>query len=248
MMYMKRINSFICFSFFAAMLFLLGNVSVSAQYYMNVVKKSGVKVQFLISDIDSVFFDKADTSSNNYKAVDLGLSVKWAICNIGAEKPEDYGDYYAWGEIENKNEFTSTNYKWYDGSTLTIIKYGGDSDSLFLFLEDDVAHIKWGCNWRMPTKTEFQELRTNCTWVWSIVNGVNGFLITSNKEGYKDCSIFLPAAGSFGCSPGEYGSYWSSSLCEDFPFYAWHFNFQSKSSYLGGDSRYDGRSVRPVCP
>lgn len=190
--------------------------------------------------------------------VDLGLSVKWATCNVGASKPEEYGNYYAWGEIETKDVYNWSTYKWCNGSSSTLTKYNINGDwgtidnKTHLDPEDDVAYVKWGDNWRMPTHEEQAELLDNCTWEWTTENGVNGCRVTSNIPGYTNKSIFLPAAGfiegtSF--TDATIGSYWSSSLDIDNPSRAWGNDFYSSYVYdVSSDSRSRGFSVRPVCP
>lgn len=194
--------------------------------------------------------------------VDLGLSVKWASWNVGANNPWEYGDYYAWGETETKSSYTWTNYKFRtSGDSYDNVKFskyntssscGTVDNKTTLDPEDDVAHVKWGGSWRMPTKYEQDELRTNCTWTWTTLNGVNGYLVTSNKAGYNDRSIFLPAAGiSDGTdlySVGSQGYYWSSSLDTGYPYVAYSLYFYSDYVDWNGSNRYYGQSVRPVCP
>ena len=263
---MKRIikSAFSCF--ITVILFTLGTISASAQYYMNVVQKDGKIVQFLVPDIDNVFFSGQEGPTTKYEYVDLGLSVKWAIFNVGATKPEEYGDYFAWGETEPKTDYSCSTYKWCNGSYSTLTKYcnnsgygnDGFTDTLIvLTLEDDVAHVKWGGSWRMPTKAERDELRNNCIWTWyssgnSEFGGVAGYKVTSKIEGYTNRSIFLPAAGyrhGTGFSGvGYYGSYWSSSLHTASPFYAWRIIFDSSNVRTNSVERGLGLSVRPVCP
>ena len=198
---------------------------------------------------------------DGHEYVDLGLSVKWATCNIGASSPSAYGDYYAWGETSTKSDYSWSTYKYCNGSHTTMTKYCNDSkygnngytDSRTkLELSDDVARQKWGGNWRMPTEKEFQELIDNCTWTWTTMNGVKGYKVTSKKSGYTDRSIFLPAAGfRSGTSlnyAGEFGYYWSSSLNTGYPYYARGLLFGSGNHSTSYDYRYRGRSVRPVCP
>ena len=194
-----------------------------------------------------------------HEYVDLGLSVKWGTCNVGATKPERYGSYFAWGETEPKSNYYSSTYKWVNGD-YKLTKYCTQSSSwdssdpmdnkTVLDPEDDAAHVNWGGSWRMPTDAEWTELRMNCTWTWTTQNGVNGRLVTSKIVGYTDKSIFLPAAGYIGygnfSNAGSYGNYWSSSLSKDNPNYAWYVEFGS-----GNVSRYDfhrelGFSVRAV--
>lgn len=126
--------------------------------------------------------------------VDLGLSVKWATFNVGASKPEDYGDYFAWGETEPKETYSWTNYKWCDGTDANITKYNSADGKTILEPADDAAQVHWGGKWRMPTKEEIEELIDNCTWSESIQNGVKGYVVTSKHTGN---SIFFPYSGCF---------------------------------------------------
>ena len=205
--------------------------------------------------------------------VDLGLSVKWATCNVGADKPEDYGDYYAWGELTPKESYTWENYRFRtsgdDEGTVKLSKYTSlyytsmlDEDNRFfiaddktqLDLEDDVAHVKWGGDWRLPTNEEMNELIDSCTWTWTTVNGVNGCLVTSNRPGYTDRSIFLPATGKYGFetsnkSAGTWGHYWSNSVNKDQSSYnAGVLAIGSGYAAVKITFRAHGQSVRPVCP
>ena len=144
------------------------------------------------------------------EAVDLGLSVKWATFNVGATSPEDYGDYFAWGETEPKETYSWATYKWGTSSNLT--KYNTTDGKTTLDLEDDAAKVLWGGYWRMPSKEEVDELTQQCTWIWTTHNNVNGYKVT----GPNGNSIFLPAAGYKGAGPtypaGEDGLYWTSTL------------------------------------
>ena len=192
-------------------------------------------------------------------AVDLGLSVKWATCNVGAKKPEEYGDYFAWGEVEPKPKetYSWSTYKYCVDNYNNLTKYCNDSyygnngftdSKTVLDLEDDAAHVNWGGSWRMPTDEEMTELREQCTWTWTTQNGVNGYKVV----GPNGNSIFLPAAGyRYGSSlynAGSDGRYWSSSLNSGNPSDAYNVYFYS--SHVGRSYYYRGRgfSVRPVCP
>ena len=189
--------------------------------------------------------------------VDLGLSVKWATCNVGATTPDGYGDYFAWGETSPKNEYGWITYKYCKGSKNTLTKYNTDSNygtvdnKTTLDLSDDAAHVNWGGKWRMPTTAEQDELRNNCTWTWATQNGVNGYKVTSKTNGN---SIFLPAAGCrYGTiiynNVGSHGYYWASSLYESYPDGANNLYFYSGNVYGGYyDDRSGGRTVRAVCP
>ena len=162
--------------------------------------------------------------TGNHEYVDLGLSVKWATCNVGATKPEEYGDYFAWGETQPKSNYDWSTYKYCNGSYKTLTKYNNSSsygtvdNKTTLDLSDDAARANWGGSWRMPTRAEQDELRNNCTWTWTTQNGVNGYKVTSKSNGN---SIFLPAAGyrddSSLNNAGSTGYYWSSSLYTDNP-------------------------------
>ena len=198
-------------------------------------------------------FKKKEINGRRY--VDLGLpsGLKWATCNVGASKPEDYGDYYAWGETEEKSDYSWSTYKWCNGSYDTQTKYCIDSDygtvdnKTVLDPEDDVAHVKWGGTWRMPTLDEQNELREKCTWTWTTQNGVKGYKVTSPNGN----SIFLPAAGYRGGTEVSYrgssGYYWSSSLYSSRSYNAYDLRFSSGFHYWRYDYRYLGHSVRPVC-
>ena len=201
--------------------------------------------------------EEPENTENGYEYVDLGLSVKWATCNVGATKPEEYGDYFAWGETQPKSTYDWSTYKYCNGSSTSLTKYNNSSsygtvdNKTTLELSDDAARANWGGSWRMPTKAEQDELRNNCTWTWTTQNGVNGYKVTSKKSGYTNNSIFLPAAGyrydSSRYSAGSYGSYWSSSLYTGSPNDAWDVYFGSGSVNSDLSSRCSGRSVRPVC-
>ena len=194
---------------------------------------------------------------NGHEYVDLGLpsGIKWATCNVGATTPEEYGDYFAWGETEPKTSYSWSNYKYCNGSDTTMTKYCTSSDygtidnKTVLELEDDAARVNWGGNWRMPTFAEQKELvnTNNCTWEWTTQNGVNGYKVTSVVNGN---SIFLPAAGyrsnSSLDSEGRYGYYWSSSLDTSSSDYAYYVAFRSGAVGRGHNYRYQGQSVRAV--
>jgi hypothetical protein len=181
--------------------------------------------------------------SHSGEYVDLGLSVKWATCNVGATTPEGYGDYFAWGETATKAIYNWSTYFDYDEDGRYFWYYNYDYGETVLELYDDAANVNWGGSWRMPTETELEELMDNCTWEWTTQNGINGYKVTSKIEGYTHKFIFLPV-----------GDYWSSSLelgdSED----AYRLSIiwlpevdYFKASY-GASHRYYGFSVRPVLP
>ncbi len=189
--------------------------------------------------------------------VDLGLpsGLLWATCNVGADTPEEYGDYFAWGETQPKENYDWSTYQYCMGSNTTLTKYcsnsnygyNGFTDNLTTLLpEDDAAAANWGGNWRMPTKEEFQELYNNTTVTWTQQNGVNGRLFTASNGN----SLFLPAAGNRWDGElylaGDIGDYWSSSLTTGYPDNAWYFGFGSGSTGVYSTHRYGGLSVRAV--
>lgn len=191
--------------------------------------------------------------SNGHEYVDLGLSVKWATCNVGANSPEGYGNYYAWGETTTKEYYDwSTYFDTNDGGD-TFIKYNNEGGKTVLDLGDDAAHVNWGGSWRMPTKAEWQELEDNCTWTWTMQNGINGYTVRSKKEGYTDKFIFLPAAGgryeSDLYNVGSSGGYWSSSLYEYYSAGAWYLVLTLYyHDLISAFNRHGGLSVRAVLP
>ena len=181
-------------------------------------------------------YNRTHGRANGYGWVDLGLSVKWATCNVGAERPEDYGNYYAWGETSTKSAYGSGNSKTYG-------KQMNDIDGRSQY---DAARANWGGSWRLPTKAECQELADKCTWTWTTQNGVKGCKVT----GPNGNSIFLPAAGllhgSSNFIAGEHGEYWTSTPYESNSDCAYTLNFISRSQGVHRNHRYYGRTVRPV--
>lgn len=205
-----------------------------------------------ISSEMSPFVVPTEGITAGHEWVDLGLNVKWATCNVGAESPEVYGGYYAWGETEEKTIYDWSTYKWCNGSYDTQMKYctsssyGTVDDKTVLDPEDDAAAANWGSPWRMPTRSEIEELIDNCIWSWTIQNGVNGYKVT----GPNGNSIFLPAAGyRYGTEVkyrGSYGYYWSGTLREHLHYRAYHLFFRSGDHDWSGNDRDYGYTVRPV--
>ena len=213
-----------------------------------------VNVGDVTSLVDIILYGDEEPATDS-RAIDLGLpsGIKWASCNVGATAPEEYGGYYAWGETEEKEDYSWSTYKYCNGSYDSMTKYCTDSDygtidnKTTLEPEDDVAHVQWGGSWRMPTKAEQDELRNNCTWNWTTLNGVNGYRIT----GPNGNSIFLPAAGYRDGTEvrfqGSDGGYLSSSLSSYHSYDAYNLHFGSRYYDWFYYYRYSGRSVRPVC-
>ena len=188
-------------------------------------------------------------------AVDLGLpsGTLWADRNVGADAPEAYGDFFAWGETEAKETYAWNTYSLCEGSNRTMTKYCSQStygtvdDKTTLDLEDDAAYVNMGEDWRMPTAAEQQELMTKCTREWTTQNGVNGYKLT----GPNNNSIFLPAAGyhtnKLYLNAGNVGYYWSSTLFPNYSYSANVLYFGSDSYNLDNrNNRCIGYSVRAV--
>ena len=218
-----------------------------------VYKTDGTQVKYPYEEIDSIVTysvggdveDDPVVSPTDGKAVNLGLSVKWASCNVGADSPEEYGDYFAWGETETKSSYYESNSVTY-GLSISELKsrgiIGADGNLTAAY---DAATANWGGNWRMPTLDEMEELIDECTWEWTTMNGVYGRKVT----GPNGNSIFLPAAGyRYDTSlrdAGSFGYYWSAT-----PYsgsnYAYYLFFYSDYYDWFSDSRYYGFTVRPV--
>ena len=180
--------------------------------------------------------------------VDLGLpsGLKWATCNVGANAPEEYGDYFAWGETRTKETYYSDNNSTYGLSILQLQSQGYIDGEGNLTSQYDAARANWGGDWRMPTKAEQEELLDNCTWTLTTQNGVKG----CNVEGPNGNSIFLPAAGFRSGSwldyAGSSGSYQSSTPSESYSSNAYGLSFNSFILDMYHNFRDFGRSVRPV--
>lgn len=228
----------------------LTGLQKNTTYYVRYKVANAVSSYIVVADQ----FTTQNPISATPKYVDLGLpsGIKWADRNVGASKPWDYGDYFAWGETEPKDIYDWTTYRWCNGSETTLTKYntiswwGTVDKKTVLEAADDVAAVKWGGAWRMPTDAELTELRTACTWIWGIQNGVNGYKVT----GKNGNSIFLPAAGYRQISSyqfaGDIGYYWSSSLQTGAPCEVWCVEFSSDVVRDTFNRRYNGQSVRPV--
>ena len=208
----------------------------------------------LPSDSDTVYTNCPDDKHPHI--IDLGLpsGTKWACCNVGASAPENYGNYYAWGEVQTKNYFGASTYQFavvnsvgnlYDAATEQYYSYtdiGTDIEGT----NYDAATFNWGAPWRMPTFEQCLELINNCSWEWTSQNDVFGQKIIGPNAG----TIFLPAAGyrwySDLGSAGSYGVYWSSTINEIIQDYANFFDFESKGADTYNNDRSYGFPVRPV--
>ena len=203
-------------------------------------------------------YNKMDmNNSQEHEFVDLGLpsGTLWATCNVGASKPEDYGDHFAWGETKTKDVYYWDTYKHAKGIE-KLTKYCNESDCGYngfadtlteLQPIDDPATANWGSSCHTPTRAEWIELLNNTSWRWRSLNDVNGIMFFSKNNGHK---IFLPATGYSNVDGlngmNSFGEYWSSSLSILDPRNAWYFYFNNRYYDMYNFSRHYGRSVRPV--
>ena len=256
---MKKINSL-----FVVLLLMLASFTAGVQYQRGDVDHDG---QVGISDVTCLIdyllngkWGDEPVTPDGHEYVDLGLpsGTLWATCNIGANSPEEYGYYFAWGETqtEPREVYNWSTYKWSNGSYFTLTKYctksnfgnnGFVDNKTELDPEDDAAYVNWGDNWRMPTYDQQTELLTVCTWTWTTRNGVNGRLVI----GPNGNTIFLPAAGfRFGSSQysvGSEGDYWSRTLNSDYTTNAYSVYFNSEDvnwDYLNRSRAFTVRAVR----
>ena len=214
-----------------------------------------------VSQVDSIKFEEGELThgiTDGHEWVDLGLpsGTLWATCNVGANSPEEYGSYFAWGETMQKSNYYWSTYKYCRGTEDTMTKYctssqygtyGTIDEISELQPMDDAATVNWSSNWQMPSRTQQMELYKECNWTWTTRNGVNGCLFESK---INNMSIFLPAGGY--CYDlatsyiGSRGYYWSRELRKTIPNQAYCLVSNSDGIGSGFDVRCYGRSVRPV--
>ena len=220
----------------------LSNLASQTTYYVRAYATNEVGTSYG----NEVSFTTLVDPANGKEYVDLGLSVKWATCNVGATSPEGYGNYYAWGETSTKAKYNSDNCPTYLLSKSELQSQGYIDSEGNLTAQYDAARANWGGTWRMPTRSELNELNAKCTWTWTTQNSVNGYKVT----GPSGASIFLPAAGYRNGSSliraGYSGYYWSSTPYGNRDDYAYYLDFSSSSLYMYYDYRNYGLSVRPV--
>lgn len=223
------------------------------KYVMVIEKADGTETVINVEDIVRTYFRESGVSyttcpdGNHPHMIDLGLpkGTKWACCNVGANAPEEFGDYFAWGETQPKEVYDWSTYIHCDGSEDTCHNIGSDISGN---KDYDAATANWGSPWKMPTDEHFIELIDNCTPEWTQENGIYGWKFTGSNGG----NIFLPAAGARWDDkidhPGEHGFYWSSTLEESGQRYALKLFFDSWSANWDefGLSRHYGFTVRPV--
>ncbi len=256
---MKKFSSFL-----VVLLLALVSSTASAQSYPrgDVDQDGAVNISDLSCLIDYLLSgswpDEPVTPPDGHDWVDLGLpsGTLWATCNVGANAPEEYGDYFAWGETAPNDyyDWEWSNYKWCNGSERTMTKYCTNSNYGYngfvdnkteLDPEDDAAYVNWGPSWRMPTTEQQQELIDNCTSVWTTQNGVNGRLFTGSNGN----TLFLPAAGSRWESlndAGSHGFHWSRTLYSSRPYNAYLLDFGSDYIHRPYYLRAMGLPVRAV--
>ncbi|MBR5030332.1 MAG: hypothetical protein IKX63_04420 [Muribaculaceae bacterium] len=219
------------------------------------MKKRLLLLMTLIASL-SAWAIEQDNTPLSHDWVDLGLpsGTLWATTNIGATNPEDFGDYFAWGETQPKDVYDWSTYMWCNGSNFALTKYNNDSshgnngfvdNKTELEPEDDAATANWGSEWRMPSLEQIQELLNNCTTQWTAINGVNGRLLTSTINGE---TLFIPANGYLDGSTfnGGWGNYWSRTLDTSFSPQAYYLNFGSGLVRTYSLGRHQGFSVRAV--
>ena len=239
---------------------MMKTAKVAAVLFLSMLPLGAISMGLVACNNDDENENSEVIDKSPAQAVDLGLpsGTLWASCNVGATKPEEYGDYFAWGETigykNGKTNFSWDTYKWCKGAEDKLTKYNYSSsygtvdNKMELALEDDAAYVNWGSNWRTPSVDQMKELINNCNWEWTTQNGVYGRKAVSKKNGNF---IFFPAAGAryatlFGFGNSD-GYYWSRTLYTSHPDDAYYLNFDSSSvnwSYI--TSRFHGLSVRPV--
>ena len=194
--------------------------------------------------------------AEEHEYVDLGLpsGTLWATCNVGANSPEEYGDYFAWGETTAKTYYDWSTYKYCNGSMTTLTKYCTDSqygevdNKTKLELSDDAAYVNWGEEWCMPSSMQFDELISQCDWEQSNLNGIVGYIV---KSKINSNSIFLPSSGhryrySLYNAESDGDCWWSSELDSNNPIRAWDLLYYKKNLFVDNGYRINGRCIRPV--
>lgn len=206
------------------------------------------------SQVSETYYQVVSGVNAGREYVDLGLSVMWATCNLGAFKPSDTGRFFAWGEVNDKSDYTWDTYTLRTSGTnmynAVFSKYDSGNGSLSnLETTDDAACSIWSGGWRIPTKADFEELINNCKWNWTMVDGVYGYVITSKKSGFDQNSIFMPAAGFMQRKTvqdnSSHGSYWTSVLSTS-SHSAFFLGFNSTQVRTYSLERYIGCSIRAV--
>jgi len=233
----------------ATLLLLVAGLQTTRAQKVIIYRADKTTVELKTSEVDSIVFVPEEPllacpDNHHPHAIDLGLpsGTKWACCNVGSSTPEGYGGYYAWGETREKSYYSWENYAYYNSSTDYFDYIGSDIAGTGY----DVARVRMGAPWRMPSHEQQMELMNNCSRQWTTQNGIGGILVAGSNGG----QIFLPAAGyCWGDGPvwEQQGYYWSSSLLSGDGLSAHALYFVSgywDSFYY----RVNGNSVRAVCP
>ena len=247
--------------FFLLVVMFMGTASRAQTYHFDVNNDGEIELTDALLIIDYILgrFNPEDNNppqshlacpdDHHPHLIDLGLpsGTKWACCNVDTDHPENqsptnYGGYYAWGKTVTKSTYSWESYTHCDGSSSSCHDLGSDIAGT----KYDVAHVKWGGSWVMPSRAQQDELRDNCTYEWTTENGVKGGKFTGKNGG----SIFLPAAGGRNYSDlinaGSGGGYWSSAQNPSYANRAYYLYFGSDGTSADYYFRYNGFTVRPV--
>ena len=230
---MKRVIFFL-----SALSIMAGSMAQTVNLHLT----NGKTVKYDLAEIDSIDFSAEGSANDVEGAVDLGLSVLWATCNVGAEAPEDYGDYYAWGETETKTFFYQYNYSRHVGNG-SFNSIGSNISSSQYY---DAATVNKGGTWRMPTIAEMKELINKCTWKRTTSKGVAGYLVTGTNEN----EIFIPASGSYIDDTkytGNYANLWTSEPVGEYNHMCYRLLANSDGIELSTFPGFYGCAVRAVC-
>ena len=236
----------------ALMLTTTAMAQTESQVMMQYIHMADTTYAIPVNKIDSVTFGMGEPPiGDELTAVDLGLSVKWANRNVGAKTQTEFGNYYAWGETETKNEYTVLNYAWfddynhndeYDFGSGELVNIGYDISGTIY----DPVHTTEGGFWHMPTKEQMNELINECTWTWTQQNGVKGYRVTGPSGRY----IFIPAGGSIygsnNSNIGISGRYWTATFPSTGEYSAEALSISEGSKYCSTSTRFEGCNVRAV--
>ncbi len=251
-----KIDKTICTTRHITSIFVISAVCIAAiSVISSCSTKENVKDNLESYDTDSIFeapiseagdVEKIAVKEYDSLAADLGLSVKWARCNLGASSPEETGGYYAFGETKVKRRYSFDNYKYSSNKGDRYVKYNEKDGLKQLETTDDAATATLGSPWRMPTEEEFEELISGCEYRWSNHNGIDGYVFI----GHTGDSIFLPAAGYMGYDGHEtFNRYWSSTVANERQGYALTFTKEGYRLFVRSDyGRTNGCPIRPVKP
>jgi hypothetical protein len=253
------------------------SMAAMAQFY--VYKDGDIVYKVLEGAADSVVLKgpkpySGDGMESSRGYADLGLlsGTMWATCNVGASNPQEYGDFFAWGETQTKSKYDYDNYKYFNSTTYQITKYSLSDNKTELEAADDVARVKWGGKWTMPTAAQMTELVNQCYWVWTKnynESGVAGYIVFKAKSvedkgsvvdvnsslslaySLSDTHIFLPAVGykdSYQSYLGEAVCYWTKTLDDEDEYYGirLYAEYYSGNELIRSIVRFSGMSVRPV--